>query len=67
MGRLRPCRGFINLSIVTERDLVFADEIEKLGDEHGTDWRTFLQLELFGVLDREIQPRAYSKMKKDPG
>jgi SpoVK/Ycf46/Vps4 family AAA+-type ATPase len=37
-----------------ERGIIFFDEIEKLGDEHGTDWRTFLQLEFFAVLDRKI-------------
>ena len=38
-----------------ERGIIFFDEIEKLGGDIGaTDWRRFLQLELFGVLDRRI-------------
>jgi hypothetical protein len=37
-----------------ERGIIFFDEIEKLGDGGETDWRRFLQLELFGVLDRRI-------------
>jgi hypothetical protein len=38
-----------------ERGIIFFDEIEKLGDDIGaTDWRRFLQLELFGVLDKRI-------------
>lgn len=39
-----------------ERGIIFLDEIEKLGAEDGTDWRTFLQMELFSVLDRRISP-----------
>lgn len=38
-----------------ERGVIFFDEVEKLGDADGaTDWRRFLQLELFGALDRSI-------------
>ena len=38
-----------------ERGVIFVDEVEKLGDADGaTDWRRFLQLEIFSVLDRQI-------------
>lgn len=38
-----------------ERGVIFLDEIEKLGTASGaSDWRQFVQLELFGVLDRVI-------------
>jgi hypothetical protein len=37
------------------RGIVFLDEVEKLGGEFmETDWRRFLKLEVFGVLDRVI-------------
>lgn len=40
-----------------ERGVIFFDEIEKLGGEiDATDWRRFLQMELFGALDRTISP-----------
>jgi hypothetical protein len=42
------------------RGIIFVDEAEKLGDEFmASDWRRFLALEVFGILDRAISPGVF--------